>query len=64
MSAVKLDKRIPEFWRFVLVNAFKNMKHKGPKKPRWAIVSEVTMHGSGYSIAICEALDLDPWEKI
>ena len=29
-------------------------------RPMWAVVSDVTDHGSGYSADICRALGLDP----
>jgi hypothetical protein len=34
------------------------------KEYRWVLVADATMHGSGFSVAICEQLGFDPHEKV
>ena len=34
------------------------------KEERWVLVADATMHGSTYSVAICEQLGFDPHEKV
>jgi hypothetical protein len=37
---------------------------RGMGVPRWSIVSEVTVHGSTYSAALCRWAGLDPDELV
>ncbi len=39
-------------------------RDKRSGRPRWSVVSSVTSHGSGYSIALCRWAHLDPDEKV
>jgi len=44
--------------------AFANMGRKARRQYRWVHVKNTFAHGMGVSIALCLALDLDPWEEI
>ena len=50
--------------RDLLTRAIKSAGHDGPRRVRWAAVSDLLGHGSGVSYALCLAAGLDPDEMV
>lgn len=52
-----------ETGRIVIINAQAMLRRRYNKTPLWCLVSDLTGHGSGYSIQICRSANLDPMQN-
>jgi len=43
-----------------IANCHRMLRHRYRKSPLWALVSDITGHGSGHSIEICLQCGYDP----
>lgn len=45
--------------RIIILNAHRIMRHKYRGRPLWALVSDITGHGAGYSWDVCDSANLN-----
>lgn len=49
--------------RIIIANCHAIMRHRFRQVPLWSLVGQITGHGSGNSIAICNSANLDPHQS-
>lgn len=59
LALVRLKKWMPKDWLIRCHHVCRNMRrYRG--MPLWSFIADITAHGSGYSIAICQHFGWDP----
>lgn len=48
--------------RTIIINCHAIMRNKFRGSELWSLVSQITGHGSGYSVEICKSANLDPFQ--